>query len=856
MQRLIRFAGIIIATVWIVQLQSSFISFGQSASSSQEVTWTCTGSPCPWGATDSGHALVWPDSVDTVNNRLGYTTSAAAYLPASEATGTTIMITSGTAGVYAGEPNASSHRRLATLANGDSYVVSGLAAGEVLSVQSGNPFDYEWTTAQPPTPTPTFTPMPTFTSTSTFTPTQAPVNCTGPEDCGPVADAAPSITWSCTDSPCPWGATDYGHAIVWPTALEATNNRLGYTASGTVYLPASVAMNLVITISSGSATVYAGEPDASSHHSLRTLNAGDTYVVSGLTAAEVLSVQSSHRFDYEWALSQPPTPTPTLTPTATFTPGQTPANCTGPEDCEPVSDTAPSVTWTCTGSPCPWGATDHGHAIVWPAALEPTSNRLGYTASSAVYLPVSVAADTIIIVTSGSASVYAGEPNASSHRRLATLASGDSYAVSGLANGEVLSVQSSHRFDYEWAISQPSTPTATATPTSTFTPTPTFTPIQTSENCTGPDNCEPISDTAQAVTWTCTDSPCPWGATDHGHAVVWPAALGSTNKRLGYTASGTVYLPASVAADTTIAVTSGSAAVYAGEPNAPSHRHLATLASGSSYKVVGLAQNEVISVQGGSSFAYAWSNLPEATPTNTPTAASTSAATATPVSTATPVATPQGCVDPTACHPVSSINAFWRCDLPGCQAQDWVASVIAWPSWSAYPNNARSGSQSRTVYSATGEMLHPYMGSWAHGCEVTAVSGRVLIIEWERGTDVWRETPLLPGQSHTISLVPPENGAMIETFDYDPIFSVSLANCTPEALPATASATLNDNDALADGSAATGLNEQGHDLVLKMYLPLISTDQAVVAASHAGDGTIQDEIQPVQQLYLPLISTR
>ncbi|MCB0082861.1 MAG: hypothetical protein KDE47_18105, partial [Caldilineaceae bacterium] len=136
MQRLIRFAGIIIATVWIVQLQSSFITFGQSVSTSQQVTWTCTGSPCPWGATDSGHAVVWPDSVATVNNRLGYTTSAAVYLPASEAAGTTIMITSGTAAVYAGEPNASSHRRLATLANGDSYVVSGLANGEVLSVQS------------------------------------------------------------------------------------------------------------------------------------------------------------------------------------------------------------------------------------------------------------------------------------------------------------------------------------------------------------------------------------------------------------------------------------------------------------------------------------------------------------------------------------------------------------------------------------------------------------------------------------------------------------------------------------------------------------------------------------------------
>ena len=75
------------------------------------------------------------------------------------------------------------------------------------------------------------------------------------------------------------------------------------------------------------------------------------------------------------------------------------------------------------------------------------------------------------------------------------------------------------------------------------------------------------------------------------------------------------------------------------------------------------------------------------------------------------------------------------------------------------------------------------MGPWADGCVVTAATGLVLIIEWERGQDIWRETYLAPGETHTISLVPPENNAMIETTDGGGPFSVFLENCEPQPLP-------------------------------------------------------------------------
>jgi glycosyl hydrolase family 114 len=148
--------------------------------------------------------------------------------------------------------------------------------------------------------------------------------------------------------------------------------------------------------------------------------------------------------------------------------------------------------------------------------------------------------------------------------------------------------------------------------------------------------------------------------------------------------------------------------------------------------------------------------------------------------TPTITSTVTSCIDPTTCNPVSAIAAHWKCNIVGCSASDWTGSVISWPSWSAYQTNARTGNNSRSVYSFQDDPLYPYMGSWAEGCQVTAVSGITLIIEWQRGTDTWRETYLNPGQSHTIHLISPENGAMIEAPDGVTSFSVSLANCNPQ----------------------------------------------------------------------------
>lgn len=111
-----------------------------------------------------------------------------------------------------------------------------------------------------------------------------------------------------------------------------------------------------------------------------------------------------------------------------------------------------------------------------------------------------------------------------------------------------------------------------------------------------------------------------------------------------------------------------------------------------------------------------------------------------------------------------------------------MGAVIPWPSWAAHQDNARAGYNSRAVFSDSGEPLYPYMGRWAEGCQVTVVSGTVLIIEWKRGTDEWRETRLEPGQQYVIHLVPPEDGAMIESPEGVTDFSVTLQNCKPKPL--------------------------------------------------------------------------
>src|SRR5690606_30781923 len=137
------------------------------------------------------------------------------------------------------------------------------------------------------------------------------------------------------------------------------------------------------------------------------------------------------------------------------------------------------------------------------------------------------------------------------------------------------------------------------------------------------------------------------------------------------------------------------------------HRLLGTLEVGIEYEVSGLLAGEVLSVQDDNPFEVAVV-LSDGQPPEAPSGPPADA--------------------------IHSIPGFWRCDIAECTTSDWVSSVINWPSWAAYPNNNRAGEQSRTVYSTDGEILYPYMGSWAHGCEVTVHSGTVLIIEWERGT--------------------------------------------------------------------------------------------------------------------------
>jgi hypothetical protein len=531
----------------------------------------------------------------------------------------------------------------------------------------------------------------------------------------PTAQAQTSGTsqdaiWNCTGNPCPWGASTNGQALVWPAAANAQNTRLGYTVTSAIYLPAAVANGTTIAITSGAASLYAGQPGGVSHYFVTSIGAGGSFVVSGLASDEVLSVQDSGTFTYTVTLpaAAPPPPPP-------------PPPASGP--------TSTLVTWNCTGTPCPWGSSTSGQALVWPAAGNPTSARLGYTTSGAIYLPAQVANGTSITVNTGSATLYAGLPGADGHYYVTNIGAGGTYVVSGLAAGEVLSAQSSSTFSYQVTLG-------------TAPPPPPPPPVDPPQG-TGP--------ASEVVTWTCTGTPCPWGPSTTGHALVWPAVSNPITHRLGYTVSKGVYLPAEVANGTFIWVDSGTANLYVGLPYASSHYLLATVNAGGYYEVQGVAPGEVLSVQGSARFEYGIT-LPDAAPIG----------------------------DPGDLH---SIAATWRCNLPGCNALDWGGAVINWPSWAAYSSNARSGDSSRTVYSGNGEVLYPYMGSWANGCEVTAKSGTVLIIEWQRGTDVWRETYLAAGDTHTIHLTSPENGAMIETYNAGPAFSVELHNCTPHTLP-------------------------------------------------------------------------
>ena len=392
------------------------------------------------------------------------------------------------------------------------------------------------------------------------------------------------------------------------------------------------------------------------------------------------------------------------------------------------------ATWKCTGSPCPWGASQTSHAIAWPASVEPVAARVGYTTTPPVYLPASSANGVRLTIDAGAATVYAGEPQAATHRVLAKLSSGQSHDVSGLAPAEVLSVQSEASFRFR--VTRPA-------------PAPAKRPEPPAAGAIA----------SQTATWTCTGQPCPWGKSVRGEVLVWPAAAGATSQRLGYTVSAAIYLPAARANGADLAIETGAASVHAGRAGEVNHRLLATVTAGQTFHVPGLSGGEVLSVQSDARFTYRITLPPprEPPPAEDPAA-------------------PRGKV-------VRSTPAIWRCNTPGCYSGDWRGAVIAWPSWAAYQTNGRAGEVSRSVLGTDRAPLYPYMGAWAHGCKVTCESGKVLIIEWKRGAAEWRETWLEPRQSHVIDLVSPEDGAMIESDEGSPGFSVSLTHCTPQRLP-------------------------------------------------------------------------
>jgi len=681
----------VLLTALLFSAGSAFAQTGVS----QLTTWTCAGSNCPWGASTSGLALVWPNDVETVDTRYDYTLNRKIYLPASKANGTIIWIDSGVATLYAGPSNAS-HRALITLTAGQNYVVSGLAANEVLSVQGYSEFTYQIDVPDGSTPPPQNPP---------------PTN-------PPAAPTSEWVTWNCTSSPCDWGQSVGSEALVWPTSAGATSLRMGYTTSKAVYLPAATANRVKIWIDDGAATLYAGTVNGSAR-SLTTLYAGQSYTVTGLAASELLSVQGYVSFKYRIEISAagPTDPPPTDPP---------PTN-------PPAVPTSEYVIWNCTSSPCDWGQSIGGEALVWPASASPSSARFGYTTSKAVYLPAATANRVKIWIDDGAATLYAGTANGSA-RSLTTLYAGQSYEVGGLATGELLSVQGYVTFKYRIEIRDAGPP-----PTD---PPPTDPP--------------PSVPTSQWVIWNCTSSPCDWGQSVGGEALVWPASEPGSTARFGYTTSKPVYLASSRANGLKITVTDGAATLYAGTANG-SARQLSTVYAGSSYVVTNLAANELLSVQGYVTFKYTLEfGVSPGGPSDPP---------------------------PPAGDIVYSQLAEWHCDILPCSWEPWYSSVIAWPSNTAYQNNARQGLYSRSVFTPGGQPLYPYMGSWADGCKVEAVSGVVLIIEWERGTDVWRSTYLQPGESHTIDLQGTENGAMIESYDYSPGFSVKLTNCNPQPLP-------------------------------------------------------------------------
>jgi hypothetical protein len=278
---------------------------GDPETDAKQATWTCTGNPCPWGASLSNYALAWPASIQPVATRLGYAVSLPVYAPAAAANGMTIAITAGKADVHAGKPADPNHRLLATLPAGQRYQVTGLAADEVLSVQSDAAFRYRLTLSDHRTPPPGPT-APPAAPPETPRPTPAPPS--GPP--GPVLHARRAL-WRCHHTPGCFSDPWTGAVIPWPAwSAHQSNGRTGnvlrfvHATDGAPLYPymGAWADGCEVTVVSGAVAVVEWQRGASEWRETK-LAAGESHIIHLAPAENGALIESQDgTFDFSVSL--------------------------------------------------------------------------------------------------------------------------------------------------------------------------------------------------------------------------------------------------------------------------------------------------------------------------------------------------------------------------------------------------------------------------------------------------------------------------------------------------------------------------------------------------------------------------
>ena len=109
---------------------------------------------------------------------------------------------------------------------------------------------------------------------------------------------------------------------------------------------------------------------------------------------------------------------------------------------------------------------------------------------------------------------------------------------------------------------------------------------------------------------------------------------------------------------------------------------------------------------------------------------------------------------------LSSVPTHWHTEASGPPwgSTPWSGHSVEFPG-AAYRYNGRSGDGSRYMYepvgadpSGTHRTIYGYAAEWADGMHIHVNSGEALIIEWEWGSETWRETIVPAGSSMDIDL--------------------------------------------------------------------------------------------------------